>query len=1033
MTEPKKAGTNERRECQRTSRSRKPNGFPVDSPVQVEGEIDLETASAKASLALKKSSGLDNIVSEEMLIECAIPPLMIDMVDNLYIKDDMPIMVDKYETPLHKTCPVDIEVFRSTYVPKLDESAEKLKKQKFSCEKEAQLVLCQMIRSFVPNLAAHVERNRKGKTTHWISFCCSTVNHSVKREEGDCTWKAKLVKQKDGFFQFTEINSFGKHCEKCIKNRARFTPAEVDFLELFPDPSRPHVAKILKQIPVDDMTMAKRKQRRVSLLTDVDRKILTDFIKDVEIDTNVSSLPVEQIGTKEEPNEAYRLLQLLTFYQQKDRACAKAFFERGGKERLSLCMLTFIWPEGLSLLKSHSDAIYCDSMWNINEDGDHILTIVTVNREEKLRLAASAIAFRENRNSWETFFRWVKECVKEFDPKCLVTDGADYIHTAFTKAINPKIWHASCWWHRNRAVSRMFGQIGAVAKNLQTMVYADSVEKLKQEEAKVEKMLEKIKADGLKPGFEKNEFDRVYNELKTISDHTFVSMPVFSGGTLSNSYAESINSCLRKVGLTAFSSRLDSIYALRNYCNSSKFSIKKYSKKREELLEKYMKPEVIRHVSNGVLRHQAKQIEQAQAKCTMVKQDNSSYTVRETFEKQLKTGCLIRRVSERVVTWEEETEQVKCSCNSLVYRGMPCIHTAFVAKEKNFQIPLSCFNKRYHYPHPVSGPSEPAQDESSFLPSLQQDMHPPDKTSDKYRIIRGPEQHITDSFLCEKFGDEESIQIRGELMALEITILECIKPRTDFKEVLEVLQSIRSTVERKVNELDAATEGAATEGPQVLVPHASQVNTTNSFRIVPIKVRQACAVAMARGEQARHQNGRTSSVTDAEGMKRSCAPSSTQAKTPLEESEKEKRVEGTKGSCAPTSTQANTPLKESEQENRVEGTKGSCAHSSVQGNRLLEDPQVVSPQWNTTNSLGMVPMEVQQALAAAMDRGNQDTGAISSVPLQEARLESPEQAFHQKTSVSSINEAQKRAEGMKRSCDTTSTLAKRPFNPAGDP
>lgn len=36
-------------------------------------------------------------------------------------------------------------------------------------------------------------------------------------------------------------------------------------------------------------------------------------------------------------------------------------------------------------------------MWNINEDGDHILTIVVVNKEEKLRLAASAVTFGEKK------------------------------------------------------------------------------------------------------------------------------------------------------------------------------------------------------------------------------------------------------------------------------------------------------------------------------------------------------------------------------------------------------------------------------------------------------------------------------------------------------------------------------------------------------------------------------------------------------------------------------------------------------------
>jgi len=43
-------------------------------------------------------------------------------------------------------------------------------------------------------------------------------------------------------------------------------------------------------------------------------------------------------------------------------------------------------------------------MWNINEDGDHILTIVVVNKEEKLRLAASAVTFGEKKNTLADIF-----------------------------------------------------------------------------------------------------------------------------------------------------------------------------------------------------------------------------------------------------------------------------------------------------------------------------------------------------------------------------------------------------------------------------------------------------------------------------------------------------------------------------------------------------------------------------------------------------------------------------------------------------
>ena len=87
------------------------------------------------------------------------------------------------------------------------------------------------------------------------------------------------------------------------------------------------------------------------------------------------------MSPKEGANEAYRLLQMLTYLEVNDGAHAKAFFQRDKKGRLCLSMMSFIWPQGRDLLKTHGDAIFCDSMWTVNEDGDHILTIVVVDRD----------------------------------------------------------------------------------------------------------------------------------------------------------------------------------------------------------------------------------------------------------------------------------------------------------------------------------------------------------------------------------------------------------------------------------------------------------------------------------------------------------------------------------------------------------------------------------------------------------------------------------------------------------------------------
>jgi len=240
-----------------------------------------------------------------MLVENVIPSAMIDMANNFYIPEDMPVMADKLEIPGRATRPVDFDVYQSNYVPEMDASAQKLKK--------AQLVLCQMIRSFVPSLAAHMGTTHEGKHVYSIYFTCSTINHTDPRVYDYCKWRAILAKEDDGCFRFTRIDSFGVHNDKCIKHRARFTPPEVAFQELYPLRTRSIMAKILKQIPVDETTITLRRLRHKRLLSGNDRDKLTGIVQHIDAEPRVSNFKLEEVATKDKPNEAYRLLQLLTY------------------------------------------------------------------------------------------------------------------------------------------------------------------------------------------------------------------------------------------------------------------------------------------------------------------------------------------------------------------------------------------------------------------------------------------------------------------------------------------------------------------------------------------------------------------------------------------------------------------------------------------------------------------------------------------------------------------------------------------------
>jgi len=201
------------------------------------------------------------------------------------------------------------------------------------------------------------------------------------------------------------------------------------------------------------------------------------------------------------------------------------------------------------------------------------------------------------------------------------------------------------------------------------MVFADSVEELlkreKNAEGPLQELEEKRKRDPA--SIRKSDITKLFNQLHDINDLTFITLPVFSGGTLSNSFAESINSCLRRVGLTVFGSRLDSMLILRNYCTSYTTSVKRYSKERELLLKQHMQPDVMKCVSNGVLRQQAKQFEQLMTPkivvkergelveeyaCKIEKEEGSSFVVEKTIQKGLSKVLLIQRKTQRkVVVW----------------------------------------------------------------------------------------------------------------------------------------------------------------------------------------------------------------------------------------------------------------------------------------------------------------------------------------------------------------------------------------------
>ena len=121
-------------------------------------------------------------------------------------------------------------------------------------------------------------------------------------------------------------------------------------------------------------------------------------------------------------------------------------------------------------------------------------------------------------------------------------------------------------------------------------------------------------------------------------------------------------------------------------------------------------------------------------------------------------------------------------------------------------------------------------------------MPPAEETRDVIQVIPGPEQHITEAFLNARYGDDESICIRGALKKLELLILGGYKPLVNDKDVvIRVINSIYGAVKEEIHELSSGTEET-----QVVVPHPEKPIGLSSYKTCPWKVARACTEAMKR-------------------------------------------------------------------------------------------------------------------------------------------------------------------------------------------
>ena len=756
----------------------------------------------------------------------------------------------------------DIEEQFKRLVPDMNTSADKLMEKKFDNIFLAHLALCQMIRSFVPSLCANIKQTVVNEGHSVTYIVCSTIQHRRKKTEECCKWKATLVSLPDEKFQFSRIDHFDLHKKSCIENVSRFVPTEITFQESLPPVSRQKIMAQLNQRAADQAIFSQRHYRDTLFVSNTLDQKRDEHIAEKDIDWSVTSLSNPEKGGLEKqyskeslfPPETSSLLKFLSLIKAEDNAYT--FFEIK-RDDPTIATVNFMWPEGAQLLATHSDVIFCDSMWDCNSEKDFLLTIVVIDKNYKLRLAAAALSTRESEEPWKMFFSWVKRCVPEFNPKCFVSDDASYIHSAFDKCINPSAFHITCWWHKSkRSVERSPSERKYRNKILNLAYDGDPKE--------IDKEFNEIARDIIKSKMLKTTKSRLLSLLKKRKEQVFVKLKLFTGGTLSNSFAESINSRLRSLGINTKNGRMTVITILREYCKQ-KICCKPF--KDVEELSRIMTEEVIHKISNGVLTKEMKLMRQVRRNCDVISAQRNAAKVNERVD-IVRNGVHLSTDIAWDVTWNMESQRVHCTCNELTYGGIPCKHIILAALDNDFKIPLSCFNPRF-FDNPDEAPAGP-------LPSTptSNGVVPPELPSpcecqlshevQEYNIDDAAKSiedtiHITEAWHAGKHADEQSMSLMSYTRALEIDALRLLHLKGTGKGLFEKIDSLHRKI---IQELEEHQQSHPTS---VVMEHARKGTRMISWRNYPAilaqetdkrwnelhksKTNQAAAAAAAADEE----------------------------------------------------------------------------------------------------------------------------------------------------------------------------------------
>ena len=517
-------------------------------------------------------------------------------------------------------------------------------------------------------------------------------------------------------------------------------------------------------------------------------------------------------------------LQYLSLLKSKDGAHTKAcFVKEFGFDTLR--SMHFMWPRGVDYLSIFGDVVYCDSMWSPCWEGYFLLTIVIVDNEDKIRLAAASITPKEDKESWKSFFSWVKTIAPTFKPKCFVSDGASYIHKAFDETISRDTFHINCWWHQRQSCKRRKGTQKTLYEKVLAVVFGengDLIEKRKNE------LKEKIEQTQSGTRAEKE----LLKLLEEQVEHAFINLKVFTGGTLTNSYAESVNNRLRRYSLSPVCKRKDLITLLRNYF-TCQVRPERQTFVPNKTTKQVMDDDVLRRISAGVLAGQQQMLKQANT--CQVSSANTQLlkrVVKVEEEKNivLNTGFVLKITKHHTVTWFNADKRVHCTCNALTYKGMPCLHITCAAQTTKSKIPLSCFNPRFYRVQLISSEDQYQHDPDETSLQL---PHPEETT---FEVVDADTLHITDAWLNSMYNDPDSVELRGHVQVLETLFVKLLAVGKPKNETINLVHKYQRQLQDELVKLMRKNSRNGTV-PNGMIPRARSRIRAESFRTVPQAVR----------------------------------------------------------------------------------------------------------------------------------------------------------------------------------------------------